>query len=308
VSAPPELAAPQDGCLRGRPPCASYAGVRDILKAVKARQASDGGWRVMAVVYGAPAWAKSPAAGCPDGGGTIDRVAYQNLLRKLAETAKAEGVTIEFLAPWNEPNHPTFLGPQRTECDPGSPALSPAAYAELVRAAHEAVPETELVLGEVAGYDRPRREEVGAAEFAAGLPKDVACLSPIWGQHAYVGRGSSKLAADREAGGHAKLLAQMKAALDAFACPRAHHFWITETGAKPEADSCQAMDEALRAWDADPRVDVAVQYTFRQDTEFPVGLADARLTRTLPAYAAWLAWGGTRDPAGEPPTAPCPAP
>ena len=308
VGAPPEWAAPQDGCLRGRPPCAPYAGIRDVLKTLKARQAADGGWRVMAVVYGAPDWAKAPAAGCPDGGGTVDRVAYQALLRSFAEVARAEGVEIAYLAPWNEPNHPTFLGPQRPTCDRDAPALSPAAYAELVRAAHEVLPDTPLVLGEVAGYDRPRRDAVGSAEFAAGLPKDVACLSTIWGQHAYVGRGSSELAADREAGGHARLLAQMKTALDAFACPQAHRLWITETGARPTAESCAQMDAALRAWEADARVDVAIQYTFRQDTAFPVGLADARLTKTLPAYEAWLAWGGTRDPAGPPPADPCAAP
>jgi hypothetical protein len=67
------------------------------------------------------------------------------------------------------------------------------------------------------------------------------------------------------------------------------------------------MDAALRAWEADDRVDVAIQYTFRQDTEFQVGLADTALTTELPAYAAWRAWGGTRDPAGPPPPSPCTA-
>jgi hypothetical protein len=67
------------------------------------------------------------------------------------------------------------------------------------------------------------------------------------------------------------------------------------------------MDEALRAWEADDRVDVAVQYTFRQDTAFPVGLADPALTIALPAYAAWRAWGGERDPADGPPPDPCAA-
>lgn len=306
VGAPPDFAYAQDGCLRGRGPCAPYAGIRDILKAVKARQASDGGWRVMAVLYGAPDWAKAPAAGCPEGG-TIDRVAYQNVLRGLVQVMAEEGVELAYLAPWNEPNHPTFLAPQRSACDREAPALSPAAYAELVRAAREVAPRTPLVLGELAGYDRARTEEVGAAEFAAALPKDVVCASTLWGQHAYVGSGRSALAADRQKDGHAALLARMKTVLDAFACPQAHRLWITETGARPDAESCAQMDEALRAWDRDARVDVAVQYTFRQDTLFRVGLADARLTRTLPAYAAWLAWGGTRDPAGPAPTEPCAA-
>jgi hypothetical protein len=304
ADAPPDWAIVADGCLRGRPPCAPYGGIRDLLRTLKERQQSDGGWRIIASVYGAPAWAKEPAPGCPDGG-TIRRDAYEALLRSLHRLAGEEGVEIPYLAPWNEPNHPTFLAPQRSVCDRDSPSLSPGAYADLVRAAGAAMPSARLVLGELAGYDKPRSDATGAAEFAAALPDDVVCASPIWGQHAYVGRGATRLAADREAGGHAALLADVGAALDAHGCERRHRIWITETGATPSEDACSGMDAALRAWEADDRVDVAVQYTFRQDTEFPVGLADARLTRMQPAYDAWLAWGGTRDPSGAPPADPC---
>ena len=301
----PSFEAVEDGCLRGLPPCAAYSGLRDRLRALRARQAADGGWQVVISVYGAPAWAKDAAPGCPEGGGTIRREPYESFLRALADVAEREGVDVAYWSPWNEPNHPTFLGPQRAACDAASPTLSAAAYAELVRAAGEALPDAELMVGEVAGYDRPRREATGAAEFAAALPRDVACAGRIWAQHAYVGRGSGPLAADREAGGHAKLLAAIKQALDGHGCGQPHRIWITETGAIPSERSCMGMDAALRAWEDDPRVDVAVQYTFRRDTEFPVGLADPGLTELAPAYEAWLAWGGSREPSDPPPPPPC---
>ena len=60
-------------------------------------------------------------------------------------------------------------------------------------------------------------------------------------------------------------------------------------GAGSGAGGCRALDAALRAWAADPRVDAAFQYTFREDDAFQVGLADAELTHLRPAYAAWRA-------------------
>jgi hypothetical protein len=51
-------------------------------------------------------------------------------------------------------------------------------------------------------------------------------------------------------------------------------------------------------------VEAAFQYTFRDDPAFPVGLADARLTRTWPTYDEWLAWGGDRPPGGPAPDLP----
>ena len=51
------------------------------------------------------------------------------------------------------------------------------------------------------------------------------------------------------------------------------------------------MAAQLRAWRADPRVRAAFQYTLRDDPIFPVGLADAGLTRLYPAYEAWRTRG-----------------
>jgi hypothetical protein len=51
-------------------------------------------------------------------------------------------------------------------------------------------------------------------------------------------------------------------------------------------------------------VDVAFQYTLRDDPNFPVGLAPPGGGAPYPAYALWRAWGA-RAPAA--PTPPPPA-
>ncbi len=57
---------------------------------------------------------------------------------------------------------------------------------------------------------------------------------------------------------------------------------------------CRAMRTALRRWARDRRVDAAFQYTFREDTAFPVGLADPGLSRTYPVYEVWRNAAGGR--------------
>nr|MDQ5808412.1 hypothetical protein [Actinomycetota bacterium] len=44
-----------DGCLRDRPPCREFGGMRDVLRAVRSQQREHGGWEVVASIYGVPA-------------------------------------------------------------------------------------------------------------------------------------------------------------------------------------------------------------------------------------------------------------
>jgi hypothetical protein len=301
---PPNWDVAVDGCLRGTPPCAPSRGVRDLLRAVRSRQQADGGWEVVVVPFGVPDWAAAPAEGC--GAVRLPSIdAYRALLGSLRRLGDEEGVRLRWWAPWNEPNHPAFLSPQRSACAADAAPVSPDAYAELARAARDELgPDARLVLGELAGYDRARPRATAAAEFAAALPRDVACSGAVWGQHAYVGQEGSALAGDPDAAGSLDLVDAVLAALDAHACPQRHRVWITETGvggpragAERPADraalveGCRAMDSALRAWARHPRVEAAFQYTFREDTAFPVGLVDAALTRTYPSYDVWRGWG-----------------
>ncbi len=325
---PVDVELPLDGCMRGVAPCAPHAGLRDLLRALHERQAVSGGWEVLVVPYGTPDWAVVPAEGC--GAAREPRTeAYLGLVRAVREVARQEGVALRWWSPWNEPNHPTFLGPQRSECRADAEPLAPAAYARLARALRdELAGEGELVLGELAGYRSPRPTALGTVEFVSALPRDVACAGAVWGQHAYVrapatpqeragaaraGELGAPLAGDVDAGSSATLLEDVTAALDAHGCERRHRVWITETGVggvstgenRPTGEramtaQCQAIDRALRGWALDPRVDLAVQYPFRADPVFRVGLADAALSETYAPYAAWEAWS---RPGAPPPPA-----
>jgi hypothetical protein len=69
-------------------------------------------------------------------------------------------------------------------------------------------------------------------------------------------------------------------------------------------NQCRLMNRALLTWYHDPRVDVAFQYSFREDSLFPVGLATPGLTALYPTYYLMRAWGGTRAPSAPPPALP----
>jgi hypothetical protein len=304
--AAPVLDRPDAGCLRAVPPCAPYRGLRDQLRALRvAQQAAPGRFEPVVVFVGTPAWAAGPPTGCgfelprsqaprPDALG-----GYRRLVRAVVELGNTEGVALRWFSPWNEPNHPYSLSPQRQSCVQDAAALAPAAYVPIARALQAelaAVPgEQRMVLGDLAGFLSPRRRGAGVAEFVQALPKDVACASPVWAQHAYVGEQDPT--------------GPLLAAVDAQGCTQPARVWVTETGAgdprlggkrdtSPAAlvAECRALHDQLTQWAADPRVEAATQYTVREDPLFPVGLVDASLTRVYtPVMADWSAWGGARD-------------
>lgn len=326
--APPRFDLPGDGCMRGTPPCAPNLGIRDLLRALAARRATgQPGWEPVVVLYGTPEWAaRRPVAPVVPGDGDCgvssrarepDPVAYRALVEALRAEAREDGAPVRWWAPWNEPNHPAFLAPQRERCAADSPSRAAEAYARIVRA-FRAVrqPGERILLGETAGYDEPRASASSVAEFITGLPRDVVCASSSWAQHVYVAepgtdaadRSGAPLAGDADAAGSPTLLAAVFAALDRRRCPVRHRMWLTETGVggprpgrdRPTGDAalrrqCQAMVAALTRWRRDPRIAAALQYSFREDPAFPVGLADAGLTRRYAPYAAWLRGATTAD-------------
>ena len=326
AATPADLAARQDGCLRGIAPCAAYDGVRAQLRALAAAQRARGGLELVLVVYGVPEWAARPAAACertspvteprsrPITTAGLD--GYEALLRGLVAETRSAGVALRFLAPFNEPNHPFFISPQREPAADGSCAsttrsLSPAVYTTLFQRAAQTLAGTGIGFlgGELAGYVAPGRYGTAVEEFIAALPDDVACAPVVWGQHAYV-RGN---------GSQSDPVGAMKRALDARACTRGKPIWVTETGvhrrtvatSDPGAEQlslveeCGAMARQLRTWNSDERVEAAFQYTFREDTAFKTGLADSPLTRTFPVYGLWRAWGTAATTAPAPDAAAC---
>ena len=224
---PADLVIPQGGCSRADPPCAGWLGVREQLRALAARQRS-GGWDGVMVITGTPGWAAEPAGGCerPETEARSRRVraealpAYRRLVAGLLAAGREAGARLDYWSPWNEPNHPYFLSPQREACERTSASLAPRRYAELARALLaelDAAPgEQRLVLGELAGYTEPSRHRTDVREFLHGLPDDLVCRADVWAQHYYVG-GEDPLDA-------------IEAGLAGRGCPRAPPVWITETG------------------------------------------------------------------------------
>lgn len=362
--APADLALPADGCLRGLPPCAGYAGLRADLEAVRdARAAAGGGWDVMVAIYGVPAWAAAPASGC-ERAKTEDRArpinerglaGYRALVKQLRALGDEVGVPLRWWSPWNEPNHPAFVSPQRSACSVDSPSVSPAVYAKLVGAARSELEGTgaKLVLGELAGFRQPREQGTGVGEFIRALPDDVACSASAWSQHEYASpedapatpggaaapaagatgaSGQSGAAGTTGASGSTgaqgpplvfarDAVAEAEAALAERPCTRDLPIWVTETGvgavragddrptrAGELAAQCAAQAGRLERWAADPRVQAVFQYTFREDTAYPVGLADPSLRALYPTARLWQAYADARGDAAPPRPAGCGAP
>jgi hypothetical protein len=299
-----------DGCMRGLQPCATYDGIRDTLRAIRSEQQAGNGFATMVVIYGVPDWAAVPASGCERDDITARSrpinaqglEAYKRLIDSLQDLAKSEGVAIRWWSPWNEPNGPFFISPQREQCKGSSKSLAPAVYAKLAHAMQSQLQSgQQLVVGELAGLTNARKFGTSISEFFDALPDDVVCKAGVFAQHAYSKRGDK--ADDPGAVG------ALEDVLDTRPCTRGKPIWVTESGVggphvgderSPKDESiradCQALNVALRRWDKDPRVNAVFQYTFRDDPIFPVGLADAKLTKTWPAYDLFKAWGGDRGP------------
>jgi hypothetical protein len=315
---PPALAAHVSGCARTVGPCAPYAGLREELAAIASQQraaarAGSPGFQVVLQIFGAPAWAARSPSGCELGGtSAFSRplsgpaiAGYRALIHSLLALGAQQGVALRWWSPWNEPNDPVFVSPQRSVCQAGSPSLAPAVYAELARAAAAELRvdggQHHLLLGELNAFQSGSPHRTGIAEFVAALPASVICLSGVFSIHAYA-RHSEE---DSRPADPVRVLEE---ALDERGrCGRSARVWVTEAGAgaphpgrpRPagsadEQAGCQALAEQLLDWYADPRVGAVFQYTFREDPAFPVGLMSADLAQVYPAYRLWLSYTHAR--------------
>lgn len=322
----PSLQGPVDGCARSVGPCQAYAGLREELAAIASQQRAARvqgrvGYQVVLDVFGVPAWAARPPSGCELGdtrafSRPISRAGlagYRALIGSLLALGAREGVSLQWWSPWNEPNDPVFLSPQRAACTPQSPSLAPAVYAQLAQAMSDELATDggvhHLLLGELNAFatDSPHRTSVPA--FVSALPASVVCLSNVWSIHAYAARGKDSPALDP--------VEELQTALQARGgCARDARIWVTEAGAgaphpgkqRPfgaadERGGCVELAEQVTRWSEDPRVDAVFQYSFREDPAFPVGLLSADLSHVYPAYRLWLSYARA-SAQGKPPPAP----
>ncbi len=241
---PPDLAHPYDGCLRGQPPCAAYAGVKDQLAALASRQKQHkGGWEVLVVITGTPDWAARPGGGCerpdtqprsraPKASAMAD---YRKLVEDVIALGAQVGVKLRYWSAWNEPNHPFFISPQRATCDASAPSLAVKRYAEITRnlkrVLDDAPGDQQYVLGELAGLDTSKSRSTSIQEFLRELPTPIVCGSTVISQHGYVsGINPAPLDIKGAASHH---------------CKQKHVVWMTETGAgAPHAGEAKRTSEA----------------------------------------------------------------
>ena len=313
---PPNLELPADGCFRGTPPCAAWAGVKDQLAALATRQKQhQGGWQVLMVIAGTPDWAARPPSGC-ERSTVIPRsrapkpsamAAYRKLVEDVIALGGQVGVKLRYWSAWNEPNHPFFISPQRTACDAAAPDVAVERYADLTRnlkrALDDAPGDQEYVVGDLAGLDISKTKSTSIQEFLRKLPTPVVCGSTILSLHGYITGVNPVGLATRAAATHH--------------CAKQHVVWMTETGVgaphagqdkritKPaERRDCRRLHKRLLQWYKDPRVTAAFQYTFREDDIFRTGLVTTALDRAFPVLKEWKAWGGSArpDPTDPPPS------
>jgi hypothetical protein len=320
---PPALDSDVDGCARGVAPCGAFAGVRAQLAAIATRQraAGDEAFQVVIDILGTPSWAAAKPFGCElSGVAALARAPapsaledYRGLIDSLLRLGEEEGVQLRWWSPWNEPNDPRFIDPQRERCAAEATPTSALTYAALARTMAEALKaaggQREMILGELQGLteDSPHTTSIG--RFVASLPEDVVCLAAVWSVHAYASYGPG-------ADGPEPVQA-LESALDARGgCASHAQVWVTEAGTgapragqqRPagtgaEREGCEALARQLARWYYDPRLGAVFQYSFRQDPDFQVGLVSADLGHLYPAYGLWLAYVRSRA-ASEPPPAP----
>jgi hypothetical protein len=304
-------------------PCGAYAGVREELAAIASQQrANRGSFKVVIDVFGAPSWAALAPTGCELAGTTAFArplrpqalASYRTLIGSLLRLGREEGVALEWWSPWNEPNDPRFISPQRADCASDSPTLSPALYAQLARAMAAELQAVggihHLILGELNDLEVDSPHTTSVSGFVEALPADVLCLGAVWSMHVYARYGSG--------GEPLEGVSALERALDARGgCAAAAPIWVTEAGAGaphpglPTAgdstaeghEGCLALQRQLLSWYEDPRVQAVFQYSFREDPAFPVGLLSADLSELLAPYRLWLSWSRLRASDQLPPTA-----
>jgi len=310
ATSPPSLEGPIDGCARAVAPCGAYRGIAEELAAIASQQRAARaqgrtGFEVVLDVFGAPSWAAVAPSGCEVAGtqpfsrpiSATGLAGYRELIRALLELGVREGVQLTWWSPWNEPNNPQFLSPQRSACTASSPSLAPAVYAQLAQAMADELAAAggihHLLLGELAAYPTDSAHRTSVASFVAALPASVVCLSDVWSIHAYATFGAHATRTEP--------VGALEQAIDARGkCGRAASVWITEAGAGAphpgrrrgedlgeEREGCLALARQVIGWSRDVRVSAIFQYTFREDADFPVGLLSSDLSHVYPAYGLW---------------------
>ena len=243
---PADLDAPNDGCLRDTPPCAGWA--RRARAARGARLAPEGGRlggargaHGLARVGGAaavpsasaPARSRSTARRSARGAARVPASSSRRCSRRRSE----EGAELRYWAPWNEPNHPFSLSPQRDALREERASRSRSSPTSRIAQAHARGARRGAgragLHARRAGRPGPREADHDhrSASSSAACPADLVC-----GTH---GLDPARLRR-RARGGAAARRCGPCAAKD---CEREHAIWITETGVGAPRSGLERSDE-----------------------------------------------------------------
>ena len=154
----------------------------------------------LVVLSGTPEWAARPAGGCERDSTTprsrpprrTDGGLHALRRARAGRGARGRAPSCSYWSPWNEPNHPYFISPQRLECDRDAPSAAVAPYVEMARALQAGArrgARRPAARARRAGRARraPADDDLGRRSSSPTSRTDMACGSAIWTQHGYVG-------------------------------------------------------------------------------------------------------------------------
>ena len=185
---PPNFEIPPTGCLRGTPPCASFGGLREQLRgarrAPEARRlaGADGDRRHAGVGGASRVRLRAPADAAALARAEAPALAaYERSSSEVIELGGEVGVKLRYWSPWNEPNHPFCISPQRARCTPTSPArrgqaLRGAGGRDAQARARQGARRPGMVLGELAGLQSQQDHEQPRCRSSSASCQDLVVL------------------------------------------------------------------------------------------------------------------------------------
>ena len=228
--------------------------------------------------------------------------------RACSRSAREEGADVRYVSPWNEPNHPYFLAPQRAACDAASPSLAVSAVR---RAGARREAPSSPTAGRPAscsarppGILEPTARATSVPESSAACPRGLVCSA-----RGVVAARATSAAPTRSAGPPARS--------PRGGCPRRTRSGSPRPASARRRAACRSP-AGSRASAGLPAAATAAARLVREparDARRPVHVPRGRpvpdrprhdrpRSARGPALREWQAWGARPTPASPPPEPP----
>jgi hypothetical protein len=260
-----------------------------------ARSAQQRGVELLITIWGTPPWANGGEGPNSPPHDSDDFAAFAQALADRYSGRHPGYPAVRLFSVWNEPNLEQFLAPQ---FDEAGRSVSPALYADLVRAANAGIkrgnPDALVAIGETSprGQDRPSLGRVQDSHSPVRFARLLSEIDPrvpfdAWAQHPYPARHTTAPASPvRWPRVSLSNLERFGESLDDWFDHDGLPVWVTEyghetkpvdpVGVEPETQA-QYVTEALALTAGNPRVRLFVWFIFRDrfDEPWQSGLIDA---------------------------------